>query len=325
MRNPTRKPKSPKGYRPVWVKGYSYKRLVGRKRTVHGTYKKIYRRVEVPSHWSVVKTKTAPEVRRREVRRVKKITVTGWERARVYEERYRREYDLASADPIYRFSREKDVVKVGGDLSGLVWDHPIRSNVGGNFDTGRIWYIAHHDTQSENYLYVRTFQPGFLMGSIGVAAEEKGKWEAAVLAEYEGKEYMAVERFVAWTVFDSTERMGKNLHKGDAWKKSDTKEKAFATKWKWLLKKPRVIKSRSGEARVVTREVRRELTPWEAKKVIKELGGGRKIGLTVRKGESIRDAFRRLTPSDKRYYRRKLARAVEVLEERWRQERRGEQ
>lgn len=325
MQNPPRKPKSPKGTRAVWVKGYSYRRLVGRKRTVHGTYKKIYRRVVVPSYWTFVKTKTAPAVRRREVRRVKKITLSGWERAVAFEERYRREYDLASSDPLYRFNRLKDVVKIGGELSGLVWDHPIRSNVSGNFDTGRIWYIAHHDTQDENYLYVRTFAPGYVMGSLGVAGEEKAKWEAAVLAEYEGKEYMAVERFVAWTVFDSTERMGKNLHKGDAWKKRDTKEKAFATKWKWGLRKFRTLKTRSGEAREVTREVRRELTPWEAKKVIKELGGGRKIGLTVKKGESIRDAFRRLTPSDKRYYRRKLARAVEMLEDRWEKERRGEQ
>jgi hypothetical protein len=321
-KNPTKKPKAPRGYRAAWVKPYRYYRVVGRRKKIHG-WEKIRKGIRVPGHWSTVKTSKPPVVRKSEKRRVKKITLPEWERAFSYEERYRREYDLAGADPIYRFNRQRDVVKVGGTWAGLVWDKPIKADVRGNYDTGRVWYIAHHDTQEENYLYVRTFQLEYGMSSLSVAEEDKEKWEAAILGEYEGKEYMAVERFVGWTVFDSRQRLGKNLHQGASFRRKDTKERAFSTKWKYGLKKPKVLKTRSGEARTVTRMSKRELTPWEVKKAIKALGGGKMIGLTMRKGESVRDAFKRYSPSEKRFYRKKLSRAVEVLEERWRKERRG--
>ena len=323
MQNPTRKPKAPRGYVAAWVAGYSYLRVVGRKRTVHGTYKKIRRRVVVPGHWTFAKSKVLPVVRKAKARRVKKITLTGWERAVSYEENLRREYDLAGADPIYRFNRLKDVVKIGGDFPGLVWDHPIRSNVQGDFVTGRVWYIAHHDTQNEYYLYVRTFQIGHIVSSLALAAEERQRWEAAILAEYEGKEYMAVERFVAWTVFDE-DRAGKNLHQGKAFLRKDTKEKAYSTRWKWALKKPKTLVSRSGERRLVTREVAREMTPWEIKKVLRDKEGRAYVGLVLKKGESVKAAFKRMPVEKRRVYRRRLRNAIEGLEARWERERRGE-
>ena len=325
MENPTRKPKTPTGYAARWIKGYTYARLVGKKRTVHGTYRKIFRKIEVPAHWGFYKTVVPPSKRSAEKRRAKRITLPAWERANVYEDRLRREYDLAGSDPIYRFNRQKDVVKTGsGDFHGLVWDHPITADVHGDFDTGRVWYIAKHETQGETYLYVRTFHSEYGFNSLGLAVEERLKWEAAILAEYEGKEYMAVERFVAWTVFESKKRMGKNLHRGGLWKKRDTKEKAYATAWKRELRKPKTLKTRSGQERLVTRMVRREMTPWEMKKAIHELGGPRRLGIIVKKGESVQDAYRRLPPGDRRYYRRKLSRAVEMLEDRWIKERRGQ-
>ena len=322
MENPTRQPKTPRGRRAAWIKPYSYRRRIGFVKKIHGR-EPVYKRIKVKGHWLLYRTAKSPAVQAREKRRTKQITLPGWTRCRAYEDSLRRDYDLASADPLFRFNRRKDVVYRGsGPFHNLVWDHPIKSDVHGEFDTGRVWYIAKHDTQNETYLYVRTFKSAYGFNSLGLGAEEKLKWEAAILGEYEGKEYMAVERFVGWTVFASTERMGANVHQGGSFKRRDTKEKAWATVWNRGLKRPRILKTRSGEEREQTRGVRRVITPWEARKAIKALGGGKQIGLTIRKGETIQDAFRRLSSRDKRYYRRSLSRAIELLEDQWKKDRR---
>jgi hypothetical protein len=290
MQNPPRKPKAPRGYDYRWTPPYSYRRKAGRRRIVGRKYETIYKTVRVPGHYVLVKV--SPE--RKKPRRP--ALISGWQKVTEFEDHYRKEYDVAHVDPIYRYNRETDVVRLA---DGLVWDRPIRADVRGTFVMARVWYIVHHETQDEYYIYVRTFSLPVALSSLSMASDEKMKWEATILGEYEGKEYMEVQEFLAWTVFDERERKPRRLHKVAPRRVS--REKAFET-------------TRRGD-------VRRVLTRWEIKKVLATAMGS-EIGLRRRKGESLEDAFRRLPQSQRRAYRRALMQAVKALEDRWTEERR---
>lgn len=292
MKNPPRKPKAPRGFDYKWTPPYSYRRFVRRRRQrLTGKYEKLYKTITVPGHYRLVPAAPKP------LRAPKRpAPLKGWQLAREFEAHYVQEYDAAHIDPIYRYRRDTDVVRLS---DGLVWDRPIKVDVQGKFVMARVWYVVHHETQDEYYIYVRTFTLPVALSSLSMAAAEKTSWESTILGEYEGKEYMEVQDFIAWTVFDDRERTPRKLHHYVPQRES--REKAFRTDWR--------------------NEVKRVLTRWEIKKVL-NTAFGRTIGLKRRKGESVESAFKRLSGSERRRYRSALMRAVKELEGRWEEERR---
>src|SRR4029077_20287047 len=127
----------------------------------------------------------------------------GWEPVADYERRIAERYQADHVDPIFRYSRERDVVD---PKRRLVWDHPLKSDVKGNFSTARVWYVAHQFQDSDRsqidpeavdryYLYVRTFDLSNLtLPSLTACHEELWKrWVPQIEAEYDGKESMDFE------------------------------------------------------------------------------------------------------------------------------------
>lgn len=310
MKNPPRKPKAPAGSVYKWTAPYQYRRVVGKRRQkLTGKFEKVFQTVRVPGFYRLYDARpAAPKLSR-------KTAPKGWNLAREFEAHYVQEYDAAHVDPIYKHRRDSDVVRLS---DGLVWDRPIRSDVRGDFGMGRVWYVVHHGTQDEFYIYVRTFKLPEMLSTVSMAAEEKQKWESSILGEYEDKEYMEVQDFIAWTVFDERDRSPRKLHH---FPKLESREKAFATDFRKLSKTQKVLKTKSGKARTVEYEVRRALTRWEIKKVLKSVYGS-SIGLRRRKGESLEAAYKRMGKGEKKAYTRALRSAVRALEEKWTKERR---
>ncbi len=313
MKNPPRKPKVPKGRAAHWIAPYSYTRIAYKKKDRLGKLRSFYKKVHVGGHYRIFKAPEPAPTRRHRVVRLK-----GWELANEFEARYIQEYDASNVDSIYRYNRATDVVRL---QDGLVWDRPVKANVEGDFVMARVWYVVYHETQDQYFIYVRSFALATSLPSLETAALERTGWEGNILSEYEGKEYMSVQDFIAWTVFDYRERKPKRLHAFR--KRGETRDRAFTTSLKHPRRRPLELKTRSGKIRQAKYETRRVLTKWEIKQALSGAFGA-KIGLKRRKGESIDSAIKRMEPSEKRRYRRALMEAVRALERKWTKERRRE-
>ena len=65
----------------------------------------------------------------------------------------------------------------------------------------------------------------------------------------------------------------------------------------------------------------RELTWWEVRKAV-QAAPEAFPGIRRKKGESVEQALRRMSPTARRSYRGRLRRVLEALEERWEKDRR---
>lgn len=306
MKNPPKKPKAPTGKTAKWIPPYDYLRVVG-KRRVPGTgkYAKVRRRIEVKGHYRFIPTPPAPPEKKRPRR-----LPSEWIPALEYEALAVKKNEAVHVDPIYRYNRRTDVVRLS---DGLVWDHPIRSDVPDDYVLIRVWYSVHHlfdsdpsivdpEKVDQYYIYQRTFDLGELSQPNLTDCREElwKKYVPRIEAEYADKQSIEFHQFVAWTAFGIKERKPVSHHSLD----TPSPEKSFY----W---------DRRGEKK-------RELTWWEVGKAV-EASKHSFPGLKRRKGESVQHALSRLTPVKRREYRNRLRRILEALEEQWKEnrERRG--
>jgi hypothetical protein len=139
--------------------------------------------------------------------------------------------NLASADPIYRFSWKTDVVRSrtdleGDPLHGLVWGRPFARLSKRRYHGGRVWYIVEFPQEEVSRLYVRTVRE-FPIKPEGLltAADTIEKLRDAIRRQYDEKdptgEYERIDRFVAWTVFEKAYLPDvKKLHRGQSGRQS---------------------------------------------------------------------------------------------------------
>lgn len=242
MNNPPKRPPVPAGKQAVWV------RLIRRgiKKKVQGRwrgYAVIVRR----GHWRIISISFKADRSRRAGK--------AWIPAQAYLKELEIEHDLATADPIYRYHPQTDVVRsLSGSndpLHNLVWDKPFTAdNKSGRFNVIRIWYIVRDTNLKRSYLYSRTADMGNVYaGSLLALDSHRHRLEDAVVEEYDDdhKIYMELSRFVAWTAFEKMapksrhkRRLAMSQEKGYDFDPRTWKPTRVLTRWekKQLMKRP---------------------------------------------------------------------------------------
>ncbi len=134
----------------------------------------------------------------------------------------KKNWGLASADPIYRFNRYRDVVQLDSKspLYQCVWSDPLNhTRIEGHFDSGRVWYIVEDTNLERFYLYTRhsgPFQGGnAIMSTLVLANQQLEKLRAGIEDQYseDSKSYMRLRAFVAWTAYEGTQGRGRAYHR----------------------------------------------------------------------------------------------------------------
>lgn len=248
MKNPPKRPEAPAGKQSVWVRTtYADIPVLVRGRL------KIVKVLARKGHWRTVSiSKRADAARERG---------SPWVPVGVYERELTREYDIVGADPIYRYHHATDVVKnlspKEDPLHNLVWGKPFsQDNLKGSFQAMRLWYVVTDTNLNRAYLYGRTASFGqsrsgtpVVVDSLAIARDYATRLESEIVNEYDEKDYMELDRFVAWTVYGDT-----GVVKAHRRRARLSREKGF-------------------DFDEVTGKFRRTMTTWEKREVQKELQG----------------------------------------------------
>lgn len=297
MENPPKKPKASDGKQSVWVrpvKGFVYR----------GRAKKGKARVRVQvilrkGHWRTVSISVKAD----------KARARGglWVPVSAYERELELTYELAGADPIYRYHHDTDLARTLGGihdpLHNLIWGSAFNGqDVQGRFVAMRIWYVVRDTNLDRFYLYGRTASFGvsgsntpLRVGSLSSVKRYVSRLEGEISEEYEEKDYMELVRFVGWTAFGETKIM------------------------KHHRRRARLSKEKGFDFDPYKMKFKRVITPWETRVVQKAITGRGDLPSVLTRdyrgsAKAFREALGKLSKKARRIAKRYFMLEVQRME-----------